>query len=158
MGLYSGIDYEACWAAYFELLKAKLGADYAIISRRHIMPPTLTPEMQPALFVTQTRVTSIPTPAGTPVKKVLNGFLILYLQVPAPMDEIPGQETQLGATELNARLRAIDDAHQPDSMSTGKLTLGGLVTHCWIEGDADVDEGIVSSQAAAILPMKMLVP
>lgn len=158
MGLYSGIDREACWAALFALLKSKLGGSYVTMSRQHLMPPGLTPEMQPALFVVQARESRKPTPAGTPVQLVLDGFVILYLQVPAPMDELPGEETQLAATQLNTLLRGIDDALQPDSISTGRLTLGGLVTHCWIEGDVEMDPGIFSQQGAAILPVKMLVP
>jgi hypothetical protein len=159
MGLYSGVDREACWAALFAVLQGGL-ADAGIVTlgRQHVMPPSLTPEQQPALFVVQARESRIPTPAGLPVKLCLDGFLILYLQVPAAMDEAIGQETVLASTQMNVLLKAIDDALQPDNITTGKLTLGGLVTHCWLEGDVEMDPGIFSSQGAAILPIKMLVP
>jgi hypothetical protein len=158
MGLYSGVDREACWAALFAKLQTALGDDLVTMSRQHIMPPTLTPEQQPALFLVQARETRKPTPAGAPVQLVLNGFLILYLQVPAPLDEIPGEETTLAATQMNALLQSVDDAMQPDDLTTGRLTLGGLITHGWIEGDVEMDPGIFSQQGAAILPVKMLVP
>lgn len=159
MGLYSGVNREACWAALFALLQAKLaGMGIVTMGRQHVQPPSLSPEQQPALFVVQTRESRAPMPPGLPVKLCLDGFLILYLQVPTSLDQIVGQETSLAATQINVLLKAIDDALQPDNLVTGKQTLGGLVTHCWLEGDVDMDPGIFSSQGAAILPVKMLVP
>jgi hypothetical protein len=55
-------------------------------------------------------------------------------------------------------LQAIDVALEPDDIPRGPLTLGGLVTHCWIEGDTDMDTGIYTSQGAAIIPIRILVP
>lgn len=158
MGLYSGVDREPIWEALFALFKAKVGADYVTMSRHHVQPPALPQEMQPAFFLVQMRETRAPRPAGTPVKLTLNGYIILYFQAPSQMLEDIGAETVLGSTTLNAMFKGIDDALQPDNPMTGKLTLGGLVDHCWIEGDVDMDPGIYSQQGAAILPIKMLVP
>lgn len=160
MGLYDGIDREARWVALFTLLTTKLAsAGIVTFSRKHLQPPTLTPEQQPALFLVQARETRRGTPViGAPVQLILNGFIILYLQGPASLDEVVGQETELAATQLNALLKGIDDSLAPDSVVTGKQTLGGLVTHCWIEGDTEMDDGIYSPQAAAILCVRMLVP
>jgi hypothetical protein len=162
MGLYDAIDREACWAALLALLEAKLitepvSPQLITLSRRHKMPPQLALEEQPALFVVQTRESRKPTPPGMPVQLTLHGFLILYAPMPAVMDEAAGQETALGATVMNDLLQAIDNALRPDGVD-GKLTLGGLVTHCWLEGDVDMDTGITSQQGAAILPVAMLVP
>ena len=156
MGQYDAVNREACWAALFALLKTKIGSQLVTMSLQHVQPPMLSAEQQPALFVVQTRESRKPTPAGTPVQLTLDGFLILYLQVPAPMDEVPGEETELGASDMNALLLAIDTALMPDN--DGRLTLGGLVRHCWIEGDVEMDPGIYSQQAAAIVPIRMLVP
>lgn len=158
MGLYSGVDREAIWAALFALLQAKVGASYVTFGRHHVQPPTLPEELQPALFLVQMRETRAPRPVGTPVKLTLSGYIILYVQTPAPLLDEIGSETVLGATLLNTMFQGIDDALQPDDPTTGKLTLGGLVSHCWIEGDVDMDPGIYTQQGAAIIPIKMLVP
>lgn len=159
MGLYSGVDREACWAALFAQLQAGLvTAGLVTMSRQHSMPPMLTPEQQPALFLVQARETRKKSPRGTPTQLCLHGFIILYLQVPSPLDEVIGQETVLASTQMNVLLKAIDDAMAPDDLVTGKLTLGGLVYDCWIDADVEMDPGIFSSQGAAILPVEMLVP
>jgi hypothetical protein len=158
MGLYSGVDREPIWAALFALLQAQVAASYTTISRQHVQPPALAAEMQPALFLVQSRETRSSKPPGTPVKVMLSGFLVIYFQAPAPLLDGIGAETVVGATALNALLKGIDDAMQPDDPTTGKLTLGGLVTHCWLEGDVDMDTGIYTQQGAAILPLRILVP
>ena len=85
-------------------------------------PPTLTPDMQPAFFLVQARETRVSKPPGMPVKLTLSGFLIVYFQAPAPLLDSIGQEAVVGATALNALLKGIDDAMQPDDPCTGKLT------------------------------------
>jgi hypothetical protein len=37
-------------------------------------------------------------------------------------------------------------------------TLGGLVSHCWIEGRIEMDSGDNDGQAKAIIPIRILVP
>jgi hypothetical protein len=156
---YRGVNREPIWAALFDLLQSKLSDSYVTMGRHHVQPPTLSPELQNALFlVGPARETRMPRPAGLPVKLLLNGFIIVYFQAPAPLLESIGTETELGATTINELLTEIDDALQPDNVMTGKLTLGGLVEHCWIEGDAEIDPGIYTQQGAAIVPLKILVP
>lgn len=154
---YTSVDREEIWAALFEWLKAKVGAQFVSIGRKHKAPPDLSLAEQPALFVIQVKETHLPKPPGTPTKLILHGFLIVYLQLPDIQAEV-GYEEELAATKMNAIYRALDDAFQPDDLRSGKFTLGGLVTHCWIEGDTDQDPGILGPQAAAILPVHILVP
>lgn len=136
------------------------GAGFVSIGRRHKPPPDLGLAEQPALFVLGVKETQQPRSgpfSGMPSKLILHGYLILYLQAPI-IDFDLGQETVLGATQLNQLLYAIDQSLLPDNPATGKFTIGGLVTHCWIEGDSDLDPGILGSQAAALLRLHMLVP
>ena len=127
------------------------------MSRKHLMPPDLTFEAQPAFFLVQTKESRAGSMQGTPNKLALHGFIILYLSAPET-NELPGEETALASSLLNEIFQAIDYALVPDNMQTGKFTLGGLVTHCWIEGELDQDPGIFTAQAAAILPIHILVP
>jgi hypothetical protein len=155
---YITINRELIWLALFARLKASLGSQAVTVGRRHIQPPTLTPELQPAVFLVQVRETHAPNPKGTPGKLTLSGFIIVYLQAPAVLLDDIGAETVVGATPLNALLQAVDQAMLPDDVLSGRNTLGGLVDHCWLEGDTDMDDGIYSQQAAAILPVKIMVP
>ncbi len=130
---------------------------FVTTGRKHKAPPSLGLLEQPALFVVQMSEEHVPQkPPGAPTKLILHGFLILYLQAPVPAEEI-GQETQLAAEMLNARFEAIDAALEPDG-ARGKFTIGGLVEHCWIEGETRQDPGILGPQAAAIVPLHILVP
>jgi hypothetical protein len=154
---YIAINREAIWAALFAYLKTKLSADFVTIGRKHVAPPQLTIPEQPALFQVAGREVHTPTkPPGAPTKLVLRGFLVVYLFVDAPVEDA-GDETLLGETQLNNLLYAIDQAFLPDNVN-GKFTIGGLATHCWIEGDTDLDPGIFGPQAAALLPLNILVP
>ncbi len=158
MPAYSPVDHEPIWVALLALLRQIPNALFVVTGRQHVQPPTLLQEQQPALFVIDGRETRVRTPAGLPGKIILEGFLIVYFQAPPPLVDEVGAETVVGGTLLNALLLAIDTAMQPDNIFTGKLTLGGLVEHCWIEGVIDKDTGIYTQQGAAILPLKILVP
>ena len=134
-----------------------IGPGFASVGRKHKKPPTLTRAEQSALFVIQAKETEIPQgPPGMPPKLMLHGFLIIYLLGPTVIENI-GDETWLAATELNGLSTAIGNALLPDHVSSGKFTLGGLVTHCWIQGDASQDPGILGPQCAAIKPLHILI-
>ena len=153
---YGGIDREMIWLALYQHLKMAVGSSFTTISRRHVMPPKLMPEQQPALFVIQMKERR-EAMEGLPTTLTLEGFLILY--VPAPMSEDTLEDEQdLTATTFNRFFKAIDDAFVPDNPTRRTFTLGGLVQHCWIEGDVEQDPGIFTTQGAAIIPVKILVP
>lgn len=61
---------------------------------------------------------------------------------------------------LNSILDAIDAALQPTGRDKvlGRLTLGGLVEHCWIEGEVEIFAGYLGPQALAIVPVRAMVP
>lgn len=154
---YTSVDREAIWVALYNWMVLQVGPQFTSIGRKHIAPPDLIYAAQPALFVVQVKESHMPAkPPGAPTKLILHGFFIVYCPAPT-VDEDIGAETVLAATTMNGLLRAIDDAMQPDSPN-GKFTLGGLVEHCWIEGDTDMDPGIFGDQAAAILNLHILVP
>lgn len=157
LSAYQPVDSEAVWAALFAFLKQQLGAQFKSMGRKHISPPQLVPADQPALFQVQVKQRHAPQkPPGAPATVVLSGFLILYVFDDSPTEDI-GAEQKLGESTINGLLKAIDGAFMPDNPQTGKFTIGGLATHCWIEGDTEIDPGILGPQAAAILPVHILV-
>lgn len=153
---YTSVDREAIWASLFTYLQQQVGGLFVTIGRRHIPPPDLTTVLQPALFVVGVKEIHKPKPRGVPTRLELLGYLIVYAPAPV-MNQSPGEETQLGATTLNGLLKALDDALQPDT-TEGTFSIGGLVSHCWIDGDTDIDPGLFGPQALAILPLHILVP
>ena len=154
---YAAINREVIWAALFAWLVAQLDSKFTSMGRKHVMPPDLVPADQPALFQVALKEIHIPSkPPGAPSKLQLKGALIVYCFNESPEEDI-GQEKTLEETILNGLLEGIDAAFVPDNLSTGKFTIGGLVAHCWIEGDTDIDPGILGPQAAAILPVNILV-
>jgi hypothetical protein len=155
---YAAVDREAIWAALFAWFQAQLGAQFTTMGRKHVQPPQLTEAEQPAFFQVAGKELHIPDkPPGAPTRLVLRGILILYVFDDGPLEQA-GSERLLAETTLNNLLKAIDAALTPDNLVTGKFTLGGLVTHCWIEGESELDPGIFGPQAAAILPIHILVP
>jgi len=62
-----------------------------------------------------------------------------------------------GKIENNLILDAIEDALRP-SPGHEVQTLGGLVHHCWIEGDIFRDSGDLDGQGVITVPVRVLVP
>jgi hypothetical protein len=140
---------DAILEALFQRIKTKVGLGATTFGRRHMMPPKLTSDKQPAVFVVQGPEHHEPRPRGTGGKVMLHALVIAYYYDNAANAD--------GSTGLNILLGLIEDAIAPDQ---GQLvqTLGGLAYHAWIEGDADVDPGVFGQQAVAILPVRILVP
>lgn len=142
--------------ALFQLLKTKLASNVTTIGRRHMMPPTLTSAMQPALFVVQGGEKREPHPRGTGGKITLRVLLVAYCYDSASHSD--------GTTLLNTLIGQIEDALAPDLDSPDYdpvrpvQTLGGLVYNCWIDGESDIDPGVFGQQAVAIIPISILVP
>jgi hypothetical protein len=171
---YKPVNREAIFAGLFAWLQSQLAADapaltatcealgitaygFASMGRKHVAPPDLSVADQPALFQVAAKEVHIPQKVpGAGSKLVLRGFLIGYVFDDSPDEDI-GQESVLAESTVNNLLTLIDAAFSPDNMTTGKFTIGGLVTHCWIEGDTDLDPGIFGPQCAFILPLNILV-
>lgn len=153
---YAAIDREAIWAALFAWFQSALGSSFKAMGRKHVPPPDLVVADQPAFFQVATRERHIPNQKpGLPSKLLLRGYIIVYVFDDSPNEDI-GTERILAETTMNNLLKQIDAALVPDDPTTGKFTIGGMVTHCWIEGDTDLDPGIFGPQCAAILPLFIL--
>ena len=56
---------------------------------------------------------------------------------------------------LNNYIDKIEEALKPNS--NGFMDLHGLVSHCWIDGSIETDEGVLGDQAVAIIPISIKV-
>jgi hypothetical protein len=111
--------------------------------RRLVPWADVPPSDQPALYMLCANQTVTVDGRGMPPKRSLPVTLYLYNQ-----NDCPAQQNDL--------LDAIEAALEPRGEET--LTLGGLVSHCRIEGEIETDEGLLDSQAVAIIPISILVP
>ena len=136
---------EPIYAALFALVAS--AASFVTIGRRLRHWSDVGAAEQPALFMTQ-KSENAEERQRLPVKWRASVDLYLYAQAP---DELTSP-----ATVLNPLLDAVEAALAPDPVGHVQ-TLGGLVSHCWIAGRIQTDEGVLGGQAVAIVPIEILV-
>lgn len=138
---------EAIYSALFARLSAIKGIKTA--SRRVKVFSDVPGQMQPALFQEQKGETVEQPGRGLPRKLKMLVWVWLYAKV--------DDHAAAPATTLNALVDAVELALAPDAQ-TGTCTLGGTVSHCWIAGKIETDDGAQDSQAIARIPVEILVP
>jgi hypothetical protein len=87
---------------------------------------------------------------GLPPRVTLRADLWIYCYAQQGTGSIPSQQ-------MNEIRAAIDQVFQVDELSTNTCTLGGLVSHAWIEGEVLTDEGLLGPQCAMKIPVNILV-
>ena len=140
---------ETFYAALFALLQGLQTAGTVIVCDRRLrFLHEMGAAELPALFLAVDRQQLVQR-RGQPVRHQLGARLFVYAAN-------PDRHTAAGIV-LNGLLDAIDTALAPPAGSDVQ-TLGGLVSHCWIEGAVEVYEAPQGERAAAIVPVQMLVP
>lgn len=138
---------EPIYNALFNLLAAS--ASYKIKSRKLRLWTEVDAADKPALFMTEHEEDAVEPGRGLPSKTTLGVEVFIYIA-----SNSPGIS---GASILNPLLDALDAAIAPDPI-TGTQTLGGLVSHCWVEGRTIKDPGDLDGQGLAVVPIRILVP
>src|SRR5487761_1528464 len=103
----------------------------------------------PALFLRRV-ADKYQTHTGQPPRVTMHYEVWIYTKTTNP-DGVP-------TDDLDALLDAVDAALQPDNDLKQTNTLGGLVSHCRIEGDPLLDPGDLTGIALAVIPIQVLVP
>lgn len=108
------------------------------------------PEDQPALLLLPRREPA-QRKKGLPTIWTLEVDLMLYVHTNAQNDPdvIPHQL-------LNPLLDAIEASLAIDDVMNNACTLGGLVSHCAIEGAIEIFPGSLGDEAVAIVPLQLL--
>jgi hypothetical protein len=101
----------------------------------------------PALFQVQRKEKPVQD-KGVPTKWFLHVDLYLYVNSGDP--DVPPSPL------LNAILDAIEAKVPAPGTIDEVQALGGLVSHAWISGEIETDEGTLGSQAVAIIPIEIL--
>lgn len=139
------IQREPIYSALFARLSAIPGIVTASRKLRHWAD---VPDVeQPAVFLAQNGEIATPS-RQAPTKWVLQCDVYVYVKT-------GGSDSP--ASVLNPIIDAIEASLAPENAMTQACTLGGLVTHAWIEGNIQTDEGKLGDQAVAIIPVHILV-
>jgi hypothetical protein len=135
---------EVAYTALYNVLWA--ASAFKTITRRLKHWSDVSPEDQPALYIEHSgEVTNVVR--GQPSRIVLEVNLWVYVFT-------EGAET---GPVLNPLLDAVELALAPSTTGDHVQTLGGVVHHCWIEGQTQIFEGNLGEEAVAIVPVKILV-
>lgn len=137
---------ETIYAGLFTIVSGSAG--FVTKSRKLQHVQDVPAVNQPALFQIQGHQSADAT-FNLPTKWRLKVDLYVYAHA-----SNPGADGN-GATLLNTLVDAIVTALEPDKAS-GRQTLGGLVSHCAIDGDVETDEGLLGEQAIAVLPIVII--
>ena len=165
--------YEPIMDALLALLQDSCGSLFQTYSRRFVTWENLLQQLtgdnaikQPALYLY-----SGPGFGGgteqfiqqgrTPAKRIITRTVVIYAQIPG--GGLPGgiDVSTPGDSPFYPLIEAVESAlDPPDSSILGTVTLGGLVTHCWIEGTGVIVPGDIdpNGQGMATLPVSILIP
>jgi hypothetical protein len=73
-----------------------------------------------------------------------------YVKAPSPTDS--------AAEPLRELVDNLETVLAPDDPATNRLTLGGLVQDCRLEGESLIDQGDIGGQGKAVIPVRVEVP
>lgn len=102
---------------------------------------------RPALFVTEHHENTVFQSENLPPKMTMSLDLFVYLN---------GKANSTPAQDLNIVMDALDAVLAPNA--TGVQTLGGLVTHCRIDGQTMKDPGDIDGDGLLWVPIKIFGP
>ena len=105
-------------------------------------------QARPALFLTEHHETTVHQSENTPPKLSMNLNIFIYTN---------GRANDTPATDINVLLDALDKVLAP-SAATGTQTLGGLVSHCRIDGQTLKDPGDIDGDGLLWVPVKIFGP
>lgn len=109
---------------------------------------------QPACYQAE-HADTVAQVSGLPYKSILQAKWIVY-------QNVAKDPKALGVVENNLILQGCYTALEPKPNDPGFLdkrnTLGGLVYHCFIQGELFKDPGDLDGQGMMVIPIKVLVP
>ncbi len=97
---------------------------------------------------------------GAGAKRTMSRTIVMYDRKPNGNTPAGADGTATGMIQLNPLLQLVVDAFAPDTPSLNTLTLGNLVSHCWIEGEVYSIPGDIDPSGLAMqtVPVKILIP
>jgi hypothetical protein len=136
---------ESIMSALFTLVSTSAG--YASASRRLKLWGEVGSTDKPALFMYERDDTYA---NGKNYLSIVEMNVDLFIYIDAGKDQ-----SIVPISTLNPLIDAVDAALATGKVN-GRQTLGGLVSHCWIEGKVMKDPGDLDGDGIAVIPIKIL--
>lgn len=130
-----------------QLAKLKASGAISAIDRLVRLQDATNPPVMPCIYLDTDKET-VEHQAGQPARVTLTCKLFVYVAGP-DRNAVPG-------TALSNLLDAIDSVLAAPIPGM-QQTLGGLVSHCWVEGEIERFEAGIDNLALAIVPVHMMV-
>ena len=140
---------EQVFEALLALLQDKIPG-IRTYTRKVGLPTEFQAAAQPALVLFSPMENTNQGGLGSPPRRTWHFSIIVYFRVP---------RNDAGETVMNPLLEAVEAALE-SGPSFPAITLGGLVSHCWLEGDTVKESGDTDAdgQGGFVVPGKILVP
>ena len=142
---------EQIYSALFSVLQGALltpAGPFKTVSRRWQDPSQLSPADRPSLYQVQKDELTGASVNGLPIHAKMTVDLVLYTAGDSEPNSIP-------STELNSLLDAVEAAIRSATPGIAQ-SLGGMVSHCRIEGKIEIVENVVGCMALAVVPIEIL--
>jgi|ERR1039458_6156422 hypothetical protein len=136
---------EAIMTALFALVSGS--ASFVTASRRLQLWDTVPSASKPAIFMYERGDEYKGAERYLPPTVTMNVDLFIYIDAGKDQSIAP-------ITVLNPLVDAVDTALKPGN--NGRQTLGGLVSHCYIDGKIMKDPGDIDGDGVAVIPVKIL--
>lgn len=138
----------------YDALLMKLSAAAGIVTtgRRVMARKDITATIAPVLTLTPGKESAVHKGRGIPLVRTFSAWVTLYT--------INSNQTISGAEVINPLLDAVAAALAPDDVANNVLTLGGLVSQVYIDGETFIATGDTDPTGfgGAVIPVKILVP
>lgn len=101
-----------------------------------------------------------PRQRGTPNVRIMKRTIVIYARMPGAGTPGGVDQEAIGADELTQLVERVESVFNQDDSGQGAFTLGGRVSHCWIEGDGVIIPGDIDpdGQGMATLPVSIMIP
>lgn len=146
---------EAVSIALFNLLKTSYA--YPESSRRIKTWDTVASIEKPALFLAEEPEVHYRNKMPTPAQRTLEYTAYIFVQTDQALAD---SASNVPITQLNNLLDLIDPIQggvlKPDDILQNRLTLGGLVYDCYIEGTVKKVPGDLDNQGVMSIPIKVI--
>lgn len=173
--------YEPIMDALLALLRAQCGDTFNYYSRRFLMWEQIvqatnsgtSPIRQPALCLFDGiglgggRIKYEPRGRGNPGVRTIDRTIVIYARLPRASDSGadsgasggPDAKTA-GGSVFHSLMESVENALNQNDLQQGTGMLGGLVSHCWLEGDGLMLTGETDpdGQGMATMPVRIMVP
>lgn len=149
-------------AAYIDRVSGLDG--FESVSRRATLDPLDLSRIsfaQPAIILLEHDEDTQQRGRGLPPILIVDVMLCVYARIPRdPQDPSRPDATIPGATIINPLIEIVESLFEPDSPTEGVCTLGGLVSHAWIEGRTIKVVGDITpnGQCFAGIPSRLMFP